>query len=381
MSEQTAIDADSVMRTLIDAGFGPFFGVPCSFLAPLVTWCEQNAPELYVAANNEGEAVAMAAGSYLAGRRPVVMIQNSGLGNAVNPFTSLCHPMRIPLLLLVTWRGQPGRPDEPQHQLMGSVTLPLLKLMEIDHQLMPTTPAAFHARVDQLADDLDGSGRSQALIVPGGTIRPQPAALPSSTLPLRRSVIAAVVAALPDDVVVVATTGKTARELEADHDRPANLYVVGSMGCASSVALGIAREQPDRAVVVLDGDGSALMRLEAMVSIGAHRLPRFVHVLLDNGAYESTGSQRTHSSNVDFLGVAKACGYATTRTTDDAERAAGHVRRALAGGGPHLIRVEIRVGSDPALGRPSRSPAQVADRLRDSLAPQPSCLAGHAERR
>lgn len=381
MSGDTVIDAESVMHGLIDAGFGPFFGVPCSFLAPLVTWCERNAPESYVAANNEGEAVAMATGGYLAGRRPVVMIQNSGLGNTVNPFTSLCYPMRIPLLLLVTWRGEPGRPDEPQHRLMGSVTPPMLELMEIDHQLIATAPAAFRAQVNGISEDLQGTGRSRALIVPGGSIRPQPAESPSSELPLRRSVIAAIVGELPDDAVVVATTGKTGRELEADHDRPANLYLVGSMGCASSVALGIAMQRPDRAVVVLDGDGAALMRLEAMVSVGAHRPRRLVHVLLDNGAYESTGGQRTNSSDVDFLGIANACGYESACTTDDAGRAAAHVRRALAGGGPHLIRVEIGVGSDPALGRPSRTPAEVAERLRGSLSPRQSHLVGHPEAR
>ncbi|MCC8251541.1 phosphonopyruvate decarboxylase [Saccharothrix luteola] len=368
MTDQASIDAGSVMRTLVEAGFGPFFGVPCSFLAPLVTWCEQNAPEAYVAANNEGEAVAMAAGSYLAGRRPVVLIQNSGLGNAVNPFTSLCHPMRIPLLLLVTWRGEPGRPDEPQHRLMGSITLPLLDLMEIDHQQISTETTAFREQVRRLSEDMWGSGLSRALVVPGGSIRPESAALPTSGLPPRRDVIAAVVRELPDDVVVVATTGKTARELEANHDRPANLYVVGSMGCASSIALGIAGERHDRAVVVLDGDGAALMRLEAMVSIGAHRPERFAHVLLDNGAYESTGGQRSNSSGVDFLAIAEACGYATARTTDDAAIAAGHTRDAVAGGGPHLIRVGIGIGSDPALGRPSKSPAAVAERLRGSLA-------------
>ncbi|WP_433272796.1 phosphonopyruvate decarboxylase [Actinosynnema sp. CS-041913] len=368
MTGGAAIDAGSVMRTLTGAGFGPFFGVPCSYLAPLVTWCERNAPDLYVAVNNEGEAVALAAGSHLAGRRPVVMIQNSGLGNAVNPFTSLCQPMRIPLLLLVTWRGEPGRPDEPQHRLMGAITLPLLDLMLIDHEPIATATTAFEDQVHRASRHLDGSGLSRALVVPGGSIKPVPTEPPATGLPLRRDVIAAVVDGLPDDVVVVATTGKTARELEANHDRPANLYVVGSMGCASSIALGIARERPDRTVVVLDGDGAALMRLESMVSVGAHRPERFVHVLLDNGAYESTGGQRTNSPDVDFLAIARGCGYRTARTTDDAVTAAELTRSALTGGGPHLIRVGIGVGSDPALGRPSRTPPAVAERLRGTLA-------------
>ena len=362
-----AVDASSVMHGLIAEGFGPFIGVPCSFLAPLVTWCQQNAPELYIVANNEGEAVAIAAGSYLGGKQPVVMMQNSGLGNAVNPLTSLCYPMRIPLLLLVTWRGEPGLLDEPQHQLMGKVTLPLLDLMEIGHQMIATSPAGFRDQARQVSQELRSGGRSQVLVVPGGSIEPERVRSQESRLPLRRSVIAAIVDELAADVVVVATTGKTGRELEAGHDRQANLYVVGSMGCASSIALGIAMEQPKRTVMVIDGDGAALMRLEAMASIGAWQPENLVHVLLDNGVYESTGSQPTNSANIDFLGIARACGYLTARTADDAEVAAGYVRQALRGGGPHLVRIEIRAGSDPALGRPARPPAQVAERLRESL--------------
>ena len=137
-------------------------------------------------------------------------------------------------------------------------------------------------------------------------------------------------------MVVVATTGKTARELAAWRDRSANLYVVGSMGCASSIALGIATAAEGRGVVVLDGDGAALMRLEALVSIGAARPSRLVHVVLDNIAYESTGSQRTNSASVDFPAVASACGYSTAATTDDPAAAAELVRAGLAGRGPHL---------------------------------------------
>lgn len=371
MNTRQAIDATTMMHELIDAGFGPFIAVPCSFLAPLVTWCEREAPDLYVAANNEGEAVAMATGGYLAGKRAVVMIQNSGLGNTVNPLTSLCHPMRIPLLMIVTWRGEPGRPDEPQHQLMGAVTLPLLELMGIRHEMLATTPSAFRAQVHGLASDLRTAGPARALVVPGGAIEPVPATPPATRAPMRRDVIAAIADVVSDDTVVVATTGKTSRELEAKHDRPTNLYVVGSMGCASSTALGVAMAQPDRPVVVIDGDGAALMRLEAMVSIGVHRLPRFVHVLLDNGAYESTGGQRTNSPAVDFLGVARACGYTDARSTADADVAADEVRRALHQPGPRLIRVEIGLGSAPGLGRPSHTPAQVAARLRESIGARP----------
>lgn len=361
------LDAAVVIRELTAGGYGPFVGVPCSFLAPIITWCERNAPERYLAANNEGEAVAIATGLYLAGARPVVMLQNSGLGNAVNPLTSLCHPMRIPLLLLVTWRGEPGRPDEPQHQLMGPITPALLDLMAVGHEVLSTDLDTFREQLARLSDRMAADRLPCAFVVPKGSLVAEPPVVAASELPLRRAVISAVVGALPDDVVVVATTGKTSRELEADHDRPANLYVVGSMGCASSVGLGIAMRSPDRAVVVLDGDGAALMRLEALVSVAAAHPDRFVHVVLDNAAYESTGGQRTLSPVVDFLGVARACGYASASQTDDPVVAAALVRDAIRGGGPHLIRVGIAVGSAPDLGRPARSPDRVADDLRNLL--------------
>lgn len=363
----TAIEAATVVRELSAAGYGPFVGVPCSFLAPIITWCERNDPDRYVVANNEGEAVAIAAGMYLAGDRPVVMMQNSGLGNAVNPLTSLCHPMRIPLLLMVTWRGEPGRPDEPQHRLMGRITPPLLELMGIGHEVLSPEPGVFREQLDRLSGRMATERLPVAFVVPKGTLAPEPSAPVRSPMPSRREVIAAIVGELPDDVVVVATTGKTGRELEADHDRPGNLYVVGSMGCASSIGLGIALRSPDRTVVVLDGDGAALMRMEALASIGAARPQRLVHVLMDNSAYESTGGQRTLSPGVDFLALARACGYPSVADTGDPRVAAALVRDATRGGGPHLIRVAIAVGSAPDLGRPSRSPDRVAEDLRALL--------------
>ena len=368
-AKAAALDAGVAVRGLLDCGFGPFIGVPCSHLGPIVSWCECREPGLYVTANNEGEAVAIAAGAQLAGRSPVVMLQNSGLGNAVNPLTSLCSTLRIPVLLIVSWRGSPGRRDEPQHELMGRITVPLLELMDVEHELIETDPERFAAQARRLAARLRDHSLPAALVVPPGALgEDEPEEPERGGLARRSEVIAAVVGPLPDDVVVVATTGKTARELAAWRDRSANLYVVGSMGCASSIALGIATAAEGRGVVVLDGDGAALMRLEALVSIGAARPSRLVHVVLDNIAYESTGSQRTNSASVDFPAVASACGYSTAATTDDPAAAAELVRAGLAGGGPHFVHVRIAVGSASDLGRPERRPPEVAEEFRRVLA-------------
>lgn len=182
-------------------------------------------------------------------------------------------------------------------------------------------------------------------------------------LALRSEAIAAVVEASDPDTLLIATTGKTARELERDWDRGGNLYVVGSMGCASSIGLGVALNAPERFVTVIDGDGAVLMRMEAMATIGRSAACGFTHVVLDNESYESTGGQPTQSAGVDFAAIAAACGYRSQVDVADLDELAEAVRRSQAVPGPHFLRVRIRPGSDPALGRPALAPSQVAARF------------------
>ncbi|MEU2059720.1 phosphonopyruvate decarboxylase [Streptomyces sp. NPDC013455] len=368
-----ALPADGVVALLKERGLGPFTGVPCSFLGPVISCLEQDHPQDYVICANEGEAVAIAAGARLAGRTPVVILQNSGLGNAVNPLTSLCHTLRLPVLLLVTWRGRPGQPDEPQHELMGAITPEMLTSMGIRNEVLPGSLPELAERLDAALAHMAGTRLPFAFVVPKGAIAPHPAAAPAGADPradlmLRADAIGQVVEAMDPATLLVATTGKTARELERDFDRPENLYVVGSMGCASSVALGVALHTPDRPVAVLDGDGAALMRLEAMAAIGRETRTGLAHILLDNEAYESTGGQPTASAGVDFCAVAAASGYRATHDVTDAEQLRAAVRRAQAEGGAQLIRVRIRPGSDPGLGRPALRPPQSAARFMEVLA-------------
>ncbi|GLZ29246.1 thiamine pyrophosphate enzyme [Lentzea sp. NBRC 105346] len=367
-SVTAAVDPAVLVDALLDNGFGPFTGVPCSFLGPVISCLEDRHTGTYVTAANEGEAVAIAAGTRLAGRRPVVILQNSGLGNTVNPLTSLCHTLRIPVLLLVTWRGEPGRPDEPQHELMGRITPDLLSAMEIRHEPLPGE-VSLPERLAVATEHMEATGLPFAFIVPKGSVAPYrdgPASPSRGTgTMLREEAIRHVMGGLGPRALVVATTGKTARELERDWDRPENLYVVGSMGCASSVALGVALGAPDRRVVVLDGDGAALMRLEAMATIGHRRPANLLHVLLDNEAYESTGAQATTSASVDFAAIASACGYAST--ADVADAAALQAAVASPAPGPRLIRVRISAGSSPSLGRPALAPPASAQRFRRAV--------------
>ncbi len=238
-------------------------------------------------------------------RGPVVMLQNSGLGNLVNPLASLNYIFRIPVLLIITLRGEPGRKDEPQHELMGQTTGALLDLLKVEHEWFPESDDDVDVRIGHAVSRMQETGLPYAFILRKDVVdeysprarrssaarpaRHAAASVSAGRIPVR-SEASAIIADIASESLIVATTGKTGRELFEYRDRPNHFYMVGSMGCASSFALGVARESSE-SVVVLDGDGAALMRLEAMASIGHQAPSRFVHVVLDNESYESTGGR------------------------------------------------------------------------------------------
>lgn len=372
------VPASDIVDHLKSKGLGPFIGVPCSYLQPLISCLTDSLTGDYIAANNEGEAIALATGAFLSGRRPVVMFQNSGLGNAVNPLTSLTHLFGIPLLIFTTLRGDPRWGDEPQHQMMGRITERMLDLMDIPHAAFPETIGEIAEAIGTAVRHLETNGSPYAFIVHKGTLSSDGVRSAAKTgvsqssieasacgLILRREALEIVVTTAEAGTLIVATTGKTARELYTLGDRPENFYVVGSMGCASSIALGVAMYQPSRAVVALDGDGAALMRLEAMASIGHYAPCNLLHLILDNESYESTGGQSTMSPSVDFPGLALACGYRSAVTSESAPELAELVVRAQNTTGPHLVHFSVRTGSDPHLKRPLIGPPEVAVRFRE----------------
>lgn len=373
------IAADEFIAPLAERGYDFWTGVPCSFLTPLINRAI-GAPNLsYVGAASEGEAVGIAAGAWLAGRRTVVMCQNSGLGNTINPLTSLNFPFRIPTLMVVTWRGQPGIQDEPQHELMGQVTGALLDIIRVAHAPFPPGSQAVGPALDAAEAEIAARELPFAFIMPDGSVRddglaeaPLTPAVRRTTLDLRQNgalpsraeVLERVLAAVPDTVPIVATTGKTGRELFTLADRPQHLYLVGSMGCASGVGLGLALNT-ERRVVVLDGDGAALMKLGTFATIGAMRPSNLVHVLLNNGVHDSTGGQATVAPAVDFVQVALACGYRRAARCDSLAGIDQAMRDALSASGPTLVHARIAPGSMAKLGRPTVKPYDVARRFRD----------------
>ncbi|MDT8331587.1 phosphonopyruvate decarboxylase [Roseomonas gilardii] len=376
------ITASEFLHEAGKTGFDFYTGVPCSFLTPLINGV-LSAPGLaYVGAASEGEAVAIAAGAWLAGRRTVVMCQNSGLGNAVNPLTSLNHPFRIPTLFVTTWRGEPGIPDEPQHELMGEITQDLIALMRLEQAPFPADPTALAPALAQAVTRMEATGLPYAFVMRKGDVADSPLDQTSRPLPppgrrtdhpgeggcpTRAAVLERFLSIVPEDAAVVATTGKCGRELFTLADREQHLYQVGSMGGASGMGLGIALNSP-RPVVVLDGDGAALMKLGSLATIGAHAPGRLVHVILDNGVHDSTGGQATVSASVDFAAVALACGYRAAFSCASLDGFEAAFRQALAKGGPALIHARIAPGSMAKLGRPTVKPPEVARRFRAFLA-------------
>lgn len=375
------IAADEFIEPARARGYDFYTGVPCSFLTPFINRAIGHPGLTYLAAASEGEAVGIAAGAWLAGRKTVVMCQNSGLGNAVNPLTSLNFPFRIPTLLIVTWRGQPGLKDEPQHELMGQITAGMLDTMRLGHCAFPKENNAVAGALDALDEATGASSLPFAMIMEKDSVRddgladPDTATLKPGTCrdlrqfglrPTRYAVLERLLADAPADAAIIATTGKCGRELFTLADRPQHLYLVGSMGCAGAVGLGVAR-QVDRKVIVLDGDGAALMKLGSLATIGGYAPENLIHIVLDNGVHDSTGGQATVSGTVDFAGVAQACGYAASATTDSVPGFAGWFADALENSGPHLLHLRIQPGSLEKLGRPTIAPHEVARRFQQFL--------------
>lgn len=370
-------------------GFNWYAGVPCSFLTPLINFVSRDPSLHYISAGNEGDAVALIAGVTLGsmnGQRGVTLMQNSGLGNAVSPLTSLTWTYCLPQLLVVTWRGQPGIADEPQHGLMGLITPALLKAMEIPWETFPMDPESIGPALDRAVAHMDKTGLPYALVMQKGTVAPfdlersevavgRLSSLSSAVhgttgkpLHTRREALQRVISQTPaESTVVLASTGYCGRELYALSDRPNHLYMVGSMGCLTLVALGLALVRPDLHVVAVDGDGAALMRMSAFATVGAYGPPNLTHLLLDNGVHESTGGQATVSAKVSFAEVAAACGYSSALESEDLV-VVDEVLTSPRLSGPRFVCLAIRQGCGDGLPRPTIVPSDVKRRLMNHIA-------------
>ncbi|MBA0050873.1 phosphonopyruvate decarboxylase [Streptomyces sp. AJS327] len=364
------ISAQDFCDLLTDRGFTFASGVPCShFGGPIALLSDQ--PGRYVPAPNEGSALAVAAGAALGGHRAYVMLQNSGLGNLVNPLTSLVMTYQLPVLTFTSLRGWPDpTTDEPQHEVMGPATPGLLDSLGAPRHLLSAHDgvAEFATVLERAERDL-AAQRAPFVLVERGAIGKATAASAPHEVGLPASEAIRIVTDSAPDAAVVATTGFTGRDTHAVADAPGTFYMQGSMGHAASIGLGVALTRPERTVVVLDGDGALLMHLGALSMIGGAAPANLVHVVLDNRVHESTGGQATTSATTSFPDLALAAGYASGAVCADEEAVRAAMGRAQAAPGPHLVSVRTlpRTGTIPPRATNALSTPEIRDRFQRDL--------------
>ncbi len=361
------IPANSFIQALKRQGVGVFAGVPDSLLAPLCAGLRDIcAANEHIITANEGNAVALAAGHYMAtGKIGVVYAQNSGLGNCVNPLTSLTDPQvySIPLLLIIGWRGEPGVPDEPQHVKQGRMTPGQLELLEIPCRLLDAD-SDHEALIEEIFNVMRRNLAPAAFLVRKGTFRPFAANAASPAAGMRREeALREIMALARADDLVIATTGKTSREIfeirKQRGERHNDFLTVGSMGHASSIALGVALGNPRRRVICLDGDGAMLMHMGALPIIGNLKPANLIHVLLNNAAHESVGGQPTVAGRIDWEALSRACGYRGYHRADHLAALRACWPAMTRTQGPQLLEIRIAVGARRDLGRPTLTPEQM----------------------
>lgn len=353
------LDVAKFTETLKREGVDAFCGVPDSLLKSFCAYITDNCSAEHIITANEGGAVAFAAGHYLAtSRLACVYMQNSGEGNAVNPLASLADPdvYSIPMLLLIGWRGEPGIKDEPQHVKQGKITISLLDTLGIPNETLSDDEYSALETTARLIARAKAESRPVALVVRKGLFA-------EYLLKNRKADVAAVsregeierlVATFPENAVVVSTTGMISRELyeirerhQSGHNR--DFLTVGSMGHALMIALGIAKAQPKRPVVCLDGDGATIMQMGNLAIVGQSGCANLTHIVLNNAAHDSVGGQPTVGGEIDFKKIAEACGYNTVN-------------------GPVFREIKVAKGARKDLGRPKEKPVDNKGLFMENLA-------------
>ncbi|MCP4218438.1 MAG: phosphonopyruvate decarboxylase [bacterium] len=350
-------------------GFDTAIGVPDSTFKGLISYFSARGDFKHIIASNECEASAIAAGYYLGHKKPaMVYMQNSGFCKTLNPYTSLLSKdvYSIPALMLVGWRGEPGKKDEPQHKMMGRIQMDLFNTMEIEHTVLEE--GKWGEQLETAAKYLRENEAPYVIAIPKGLFDDFkiPAKEQAASLITREQVLEIIAANSPENAVFISTTGKTSRELfEIREARKENhgkdFYTVGSMGCASSIAFGVGLADSDKYVYVLDGDGAALMQLGSMATVGHYKNNRLKHILMDNNAHESTGGQPTVSHTIDFTKVATACGYEYVEHTDNEDGLRQALKTMETNNRLSLLVVKVKTGSRKDLGRPTTTPKENRD--------------------
>jgi len=373
------IDPADFYNCLKKNGVEFFTGVPDSLLKDIGGYIYDHEDENHVITANEGSSIGLAAGYHLAtGKVPMVYMQNSGLGNAVNPLLSMADPKvyGTPMLLVIGWRGQPGKKDEPQHMVQGARMRAMLDSMRIPHATLPDYLEGEDGAEEIIEKSLAQARKENqpvALLVKRQTFNNYDSVkFQDQDVPMvREQALKACIERLSLRDVVIGTTGFTSREIytirdEAGQSHSKDFLTVGSMGHASAIAQGVALQAKDRNVVVFDGDGAMVMHMGNMVTVANLGCKNFKHVLINNGAHDSVGGQPTGLKGA--APVAKALGYKWTKCVETEEELVAAFDELLATEGPGLLEVKTRTGVRPDLGRPRSTPRQNKRALMEFLA-------------
>ena len=357
---------------LVNRDIDFFTGVPDSLLANLCACIKENSSaSKNIIAANEGNAVAMASGYYIAsGKYGAVYMQNSGLGNAVNPLLSLVDKAvyKIPMLLIIGWRGEPGVKDEPQHVTQGRVTLGLLEAMDIKYFILDDD---YQATIENCLAYMRDEKQPVALVVRKGLFSDYQVKMDSNDYTLtREEALEIILGELGDNDCVVSTTGKTSREIfeirEAKGQGHANDFLtVGSMGHTASIALGMSLAT-DKNIYTIDGDGSFLMHMGSFPVISTIARKNFKYILNNNGAHESVGGQPTVSFKIDVEGVLRSSGFKHIYSATSKEEILEAMKEMKDQQSVALV-VYTKQGSRDNLGRPTTTPQENKEELMKKL--------------
>ncbi|NOQ55617.1 MAG: phosphonopyruvate decarboxylase [Nanohaloarchaea archaeon] len=372
------IDCEKFVEILHTYDIDFFAGVPDSLLKNFCAYLMDNIdPKRHIITANEGGAIGLAAGRYLSTQEiGLVYMQNSGEGNAINPLVSLAdlQVYSIPILLLIGWRGEPGKHDEPQHVKQGQITLKLLDTMDIPYSILPDSIGSAEKCIKDAFEYMNKKKASYALVVKKGTFDKYELKtdLKDAYEMEREGAIKCIVDQLDLHDVVVSSTGKISRELfeyreELGQDHSRDFLTVGSMGHSSQIALGIALSKPERDVYCIEGDGSYIMHMGASTIVGSTAPKNLKHIVLNNGAHDSVGGQPTAGFDINIPAIAKACNYKLAMRAETEVELSEKLKKLKASEGPVLLEIMVKKGSRSDLGRPITTPAENRQAFMDFL--------------
>jgi phosphonopyruvate decarboxylase len=365
------VEVDEFYNELLNNDISFFTGVPDSLLKSFCAYIKDNvSSENNIVSANEGNAIGLASGYYLGTRKiGLVYMQNSGLGNAVNPLASLTDKLvySIPMLLVIGWRGEPNKKDEPQHKKQGLITTETLEMLGIKYEILDkyTNNNEMKLKVKKAYSYMKENNEPYDKKKKKDTFDEYK--LKSNTSfefkMTREEAIEIVVSQMKENSVIVSTTGMASRELfelrekyKENHNR--DFLTVGSMGHASQIALGIALSNKDRDVYCIDGDGALLMHLGSLAIIGNAEPKNFRHILINNGAHDSVGGQETVGLKIDTLAIAKACGYKECYSCSSKAELVNLSEKITNVEGPVLLEIKVKKGARKDLGRPTTTPIE-----------------------